>query len=180
MPSINFASGLTGYYKVIRVYDGDTITIETPKGTTPSLRLVGVDTPEINAHTQAEKNRAIAARDWLRRLILNKYVYITFESSNTTLDGIARGPFCRPLSYIFFKTESGKNIFINLEIVWQGHGIKYFKYDFEYKDFFRLDKTTAQNRIDDLVLSVPQQRAPRYTNKTPRILSTTWARLKIQ
>ena len=61
-----------------------------------------------------------------------------------------------------------------------GHGIKYSKYDFEYEDFFRLDKTTAQNRIDDLVLSVPQQRAPQDRNKTSRILSTTWARLKIQ
>ncbi|MCY3742882.1 MAG: hypothetical protein OXH00_17855 [Candidatus Poribacteria bacterium] len=101
MPSIDFASGRTGYYKVIRVYDGDTITIETPIGTTPSLRLVGVDTPEINASSRAEKHRAIAARDYLRNLILGKYVFITFEKSETTLDGIARGPFCRPLSYIF-------------------------------------------------------------------------------
>ena len=181
MPEIDFASGRTGYYEVISVYDGDTITIRTPKGTTPSLRLVGVDTPEINADTEAEKTNAIAARDYLRQLILNKHIFITFEKSDTTLDGIARGAFCRPLSYIFIQdTVSGNNIFINLEIVWQGHGIKYFKYDFEYEDFFRLDRASAQERIDALVLSVPQQESPRNTNNTPKVLSTTWARLKMK
>lgn len=178
MPQIDFSTGRTGYYKVVRVYDGDTITIETPIGTTPSLRLVGVDTPEINATSQEEKNQAIAARDWLRKLILDEYVYITFEKSDKTLDGIGRGPFCRPLSYIFFKTESGKNVFINLEIVWQGHGIKYFKYDFEFEDFFRLDRITAQNRIDGLELSAPQKAAPEKINKLGRVLSVTWASLK--
>ena len=175
MPVIDFASGLTGYYKVIRVYDGDTITIETPKDTTPSLRLVGVDTPEINADTEAEKARAIAARDYLRNLILNKYVFITFERSDTTLDGIARGAFCRPLSYIFIRdTVSDKNVFINLEIVWQGHGVKYFKYDFEYEDFFRLDEASARQRISTLTLTTPNQQSPRLR----RVLTTMWAHLK--
>ena len=173
MPSVNFSSGLTGYYKVVRVYDGDTITIETPQGTTPSLRLVGVNTPEINADTQAEKNRAIAARDYLRNLILNKNVFITFEGSDTTLDGVERGPFCRPLSYIFIRVD-GKNIFVNLEIVWQGHGEKYFKYPFDYQDFFRLDKATAQSRIDSLILTPPHLDSPRLL-KTE---FTTWANLK--
>ena len=179
MPQIDFVSGQTGYYEVIRVYDGDTITIRTPKGTTPSLRLVGVDTPEINADTQAEKDRAIAARDYLRGLILNKHIFITFEKSDTTLDGIARGAFCRPLSYIFIRDEaSEKNIFVNLEIVWQGHGIKYFKYDFEFEDFFRLDRVSAQDRIDDLELSPPDQNAPQQSSNPNRRLSTTWAELK--
>lgn len=177
MPEIDFTSGVTGYYKVIRVYDGDTITIETPLGTTPSLRLIGVDTPEINASTQAEKNRAIAARDYLRTLILNKYVFITFEKSDKTLDGVGRGPYCRPLAYVFFRdTETNRNMFINLEIVWQGYGSKYFKYDFAYEEFFQLDQVTAQRRIDALTLTAPVQRAPqlRYRRSVP----TTWAHLK--
>ena len=175
MPDIDFASGQTGYYKVIRVYDGDTITIETPKGTTPSLRLVGVDTPEMDADTAAQKARAIAARDYLRSLILNKYIFITFEKSDTTLDGIARGPFCRPLSYIFIRDEqSHKNIFVNLEIVWQGHGIKYFKYDFDYEAFFRLDEATARQRISTLNLVAPTPQSPH----SHKVLMTTWASLK--
>lgn len=176
MPKIDFSSGLTGYYKVIRIYDGDTITIETPIGTTPSLRLLGVDTPEIKASTQAEKNRAIAARQYLRDLILNKYVFITFEKSKTTLDGIGRGPYCRPLSYVFFRdTEANRNIFINMEIIWQGHGVKYFKYDFASEDFFRLDKATAQRRIDALTLTAPIQHSPILR---PQRLPVTWGDLK--
>ena len=175
MPQIDFSSGLTGYYKVIRVYDGDTITIQTPIGTTPSLRLVGVDTPEINASTLAEKNRALAARDYLRNLILNKHIFIVFEKSETTLDGIGRGPYCRPLSYIFIRdTHANRNIFVNLEIVWQGHGTKYFKYDFAYEDFFRLNQATAQRRIDALTLMVPVQQSPH----THRSLPTVWGHLK--
>ena len=97
MPTINFDSHLTDAYKVIRVYDGDTITIQTDivngtnVGTTVNLRLIGVDTPEINAKTQDEKDRAIKARDYLREMILDKEVVITFEASEKTLDGIGRG-----------------------------------------------------------------------------------------
>ena len=136
-----------------------------------------MDTPEINANTAAEKARAIAARDYLRGLILNKYVFITFEKSDKTLDGVARGPYCRPLSYVFIRDAGSKrNIFVNLEIVWQGHGSKYFKYDFAYMDFFRLDEAAARAKINALTLSVPNQQAPH----TQRILSTRWARLKIK
>lgn len=177
MPQIDFTSRRTGYYKVIRVYDGDTLTIETPNGRTPSLRLVGVDSPEINADTAKEKTRAIAARDYLRHLILNKYVFVTFEKSDNTLDGVARGPFCRPLSYIFIRDTGGqKNIFVNLEIIWQGHGVKYFKYDFEYMEFFRLGEAEARARIDTLILTVPNPQAPQIQ----KVLPTTWARLKTE
>ena len=177
MPTVDFTSHLTGYYKVISVYDGDTITIETPIGTAPSLRLVGVDTPEIKGGTRAERNRAIAARDYLRDLILKKSVFIVFEESQTTLDGIRRGPYCRPLSYIFFRdTDNDKNIFVNLEIVWQGHGERYFQYDFDYEDFFRLDQATAQSRIDDLTLIAPVQQSPHTQRK--KKLPMVWGQLK--
>ena len=179
MPVIDFDSHLTGRYEVIRVYDGDTITIQTEIGTTVSLRLIGVDTPEINADTQAERDLAIKARNYLREMILDKEVVITFEASEKTLDGIGRGPYCRPLSYIFIRdTEADKNIFVNLQIVWDGHGEKYFKYDFAYQDFFGLDQATAQSRIDALKLSpvliAKQLDAPRHQ----KTVVTTWARLK--
>ena len=183
MPTINFHSHLTGIYEVVRVYDGDTITIETEIGTTVSLRLIGVDTPEINAKTQAERNRAIRARDYLRDMILDKEVVITFEASTKTLDGIGRGPYCRPLSYIFYRdTAAEKNIFVNLQIVWDGHGEKYFKYDFEYEDFFRLDQAEAQRRIDELDLEPkPKGRLWIVTPESPqhrKTVVTTWANLK--
>ena len=56
--------------RVISVYDGDTITVDAilwlglPMRT--SIRLDGVDTPEIRGRCQAEKDLAIRARDFVR------------------------------------------------------------------------------------------------------------------
>jgi micrococcal nuclease len=66
--------------RVIKVYDGDTITIASklPYYESPlyrlSVRLNGIDTPEIKGKTDDEKNAAKKARDALSALILNKYV----------------------------------------------------------------------------------------------------------
>lgn len=68
------------YGKVIKVYDGDTITIASylPIQDSPlyrfSVRLYGIDTPEIKGKTQAEKDLAIAAKNGLSNLILGKIV----------------------------------------------------------------------------------------------------------
>lgn len=66
--------------KVIKVYDGDTITIASllPNTTEPvyrfSVRLNGIDTAEIKGKTVAEKKSAIHARDLLSELIFGKIV----------------------------------------------------------------------------------------------------------
>lgn len=68
--------------RVIKVYDGDTITIATklPFNDSPlyrlSVRLNGIDSPEIKGKTDDEKTIAKGARDALSRLILNKYVVL--------------------------------------------------------------------------------------------------------
>ena len=68
--------------QVIKVYDGDTITIATklPFNDSPlyrlSVRFNGIDTPEIKGKTVDEKNAAKSARDALSSLILNKVVVL--------------------------------------------------------------------------------------------------------
>jgi len=68
------------YGKVIKVYDGDTITIaaKLPNTDGPiyrfSVRLDGIDTPEIKGKSQAEKELAIQARDVLHELIYGKII----------------------------------------------------------------------------------------------------------
>jgi micrococcal nuclease len=60
--------------KVIKVYDGDTITIGAILYEVAyrfSVRLNGIDTPEIHG---PDKERAILARDDLSKLIMNKMV----------------------------------------------------------------------------------------------------------
>lgn len=68
--------------KVIKVYDGDTITIASklPFEYSPlyrlSVRLNGIDTPEIKGKciSEEEKEAAKNARDFVSHMILNKYV----------------------------------------------------------------------------------------------------------
>jgi endonuclease YncB( thermonuclease family) len=66
--------------QVIKVYDGDTITIASklPYDASPlyrlSVRLNGIDTPEIKGKTTDEKQVAKEARDALAGLIMNKVV----------------------------------------------------------------------------------------------------------
>ena len=68
--------------RVIKVYDGDTITIASKLSFTDSplyrlsVRLNGIDTPEIKGKTDDEKMAAKQARDAVSNLILNKYVIL--------------------------------------------------------------------------------------------------------
>lgn len=70
------------YGKVVKVYDGDTFTIASklPNMENPiyrfSVRLNGIDAPEIKGHTIAEKELAKKSRDALSNLIMNKIVLL--------------------------------------------------------------------------------------------------------
>lgn len=72
------------YGKVIKVYDGDTITIVTTLhngDVTPirdlykfNVRILGIDTPELKTKNAVERELGILARDALAALIMNKIV----------------------------------------------------------------------------------------------------------
>ena len=74
------------YVKVIKVYDGDTITVASNMiSKTPvyrfSVRLKGIDSPEIKTKNEAEKIAAIESRDQLHNLIYGKIVLLTNVST---------------------------------------------------------------------------------------------------
>ena len=66
--------------KVVKIYDGDTITIaaKLPYSSSPlyrfSVRLNGIDTPELHTKNLEEKEMAEKARDALKMQIMNKEV----------------------------------------------------------------------------------------------------------
>jgi len=68
------------YSKVIKIYDGDTITVaaKLPFKGSPlyrfSVRLNGIDSPEIKGSTPTEKALAIKSRDALNKLIFEKVI----------------------------------------------------------------------------------------------------------
>jgi endonuclease YncB( thermonuclease family) len=67
---------------VIKVYDGDTITIVSKLPYEKSelyrfpVRLNGIDAPEIKSHSDDEKVIAKEAREYLSNLLLHKYVSV--------------------------------------------------------------------------------------------------------
>ena len=70
--------------RVIKVYDGDTITIATKLPFTKKsdiiyrfpVRLIGIDTPEMKGKdvSEEEKTAAKSAQQFVSNLVLNKYV----------------------------------------------------------------------------------------------------------
>ena len=94
--------------KIVRVYDGDTVTIATrisvdgkeiPKIFRFNVRLLGIDTPEMRTKNQAEKALAIKARDALNAYVMNKIV---------TLQSVSYDKYGRILADIL--TKDGVNI----------------------------------------------------------------------
>ncbi len=103
--------------KVIKVYDGDTITIASllPNTTEPiyrfSVRLNGIDTPEIRGKTIAEKELAIYVRDALYEKIYGKMV---------ELRNVEKEKYGRVLAEIYLDGEN-----INQWLVEQNFAVAY-------------------------------------------------------
>ena len=85
------------YGKVVKVYDGDTITIATklPFDNSPiyrfSVRLAGIDCPEIKSKFANEKKLAIESKDILSNKLMNKNVIlknVSFEKYGRLLADI--------------------------------------------------------------------------------------------
>lgn len=105
--------------RVIKVYDGDTITIaaKLENGGSKSdvyrfsVRLLGIDTPEMKSHYEAEKKLAKKAKEALSEQILGEMV---------TLENVSMEKYGRVLANVMYK---GRNM--NEWMVQQGHAFKY-------------------------------------------------------
>ena len=102
--------------KVIKVYDGDSITIAAkPYENYPiyrfSIRLSGIDTPELRTRNENEKKHAIIARDALSEKILDKIV---------TLKNVESEKYGRVLADVYLGDEN-----INEWLINQNFAVKY-------------------------------------------------------
>jgi endonuclease YncB( thermonuclease family) len=97
-----FTPPITGG-QVIKVYDGDSITIAgyLPMYNSPlfrfSVRLNGIDTPEIKGKNEDEKTAAKEARDALSNLILHKEIIlknVSTEKYGRVLADVYMGDLC--------------------------------------------------------------------------------------
>jgi len=110
IPQIRFA-------KVIKVYDGDTITVaaKLPFKESPiyrfSVRLRSIDSPEIKGESEKECKLAIRSRDALHNLIFGKVI----ELKNN-----GKEKYGRLLADVYYN-----DIHINKWMVHNGYAVKY-------------------------------------------------------
>lgn len=82
----------------VRNFDGDTVTVTIPTvhpllGHEISIRVNGIDTPEIRGKTQCEKDKAIEAREVVRKLLT--------QTRKITLKNATRGKYFRIVADVY-------------------------------------------------------------------------------
>lgn len=141
------------------------------------VRLAGIDTPELNAKTEEEKNKAIQSRDYLESLISEKEIIVLFEKSDKTLDGINRGNFGRPIAYLFILDDRilpKVKTFVNQDMIAKGYAVK-SEYDVDYPVLF----TEGFDFSDISVNASVNGNIGKADVNTTRRATTTWAELKM-
>ena len=74
-------NGYKTFAKCVHAYDGDTVHVVFKMPSSNDcykwvIRIMGIDTPEIKSKNKYEKQLAVKARDFLRELILDKFIII--------------------------------------------------------------------------------------------------------
>jgi endonuclease YncB( thermonuclease family) len=109
-------------YKVLRVVDGDTIVIEV-EGKSESVRMIGVDTPELNDSRTGVQCFAKEAAEKAKSLVTGKSIRLEKDPSQGERD-----KYKRLLGYVFL--ENGA--FVNMALIAEGYAHEY-TYDGAYK-----------------------------------------------
>ena len=99
-------------YAVAKVIDGDTISI-IKEGTTVTLRLIGLDTPETVDPRKPVQCFGKAASDKAKELLTGKMVRLEFDASQGLLD-----KYGRTLAYVFLVDGT----FFNEYTIAEGYG----------------------------------------------------------
>ncbi|MFV8259349.1 thermonuclease family protein [Bdellovibrio bacteriovorus] len=137
LPSLLWAQGTR--IKVLSVHDGDTLTaVDVANNTRVKVRLMGVDTPEVDFMKETQGDVALAARDFLRSLIPADGIITLSEDSQIDKHGRILGRLLNG------KTE------LNIEMLKNGWGMIYFIYPFEKRvvsDYSKASKEAYDNRL---------------------------------
>ena len=121
-------------YRVERVIDGDTIRIDY-SGKSESVRLIGVDAPEMDDRNEELRALAKRAATFTHQLLAGKSVDLQFDRDR-------RDKFGRLLAYGY---RAPDRLFVNLELVRLGYSRAYTKYPFKYSALFREHERQANS-----------------------------------
>jgi micrococcal nuclease len=141
--------------RVVSVHDGDTITVKTD-GRTEKVRLVGIDTPELDDERDAYRDEAVAAREFVRLRLKGKAVSLERDGRQGDRDDYAR-----LLRYVIL--PDGTNF--NEELVRKGYARVYDRFAFSLKGQFK--KSEAEAKREHIGVWALPPGKPRQTPAAP-------------
>ena len=139
---------------VTEVIDGDTVDVRFPNGSTDTVRLLGIDTPEDSSGNQPEEYEGVPdnsagsnclgdeggdATDYLTQRLEGETVTLEYDS-----EADRRGDFGRLLAYIKYDGED-----VNYELVRTGRA-RVFDSTFTRSDSYYSAESNAQDNLRDL------------------------------
>lgn len=145
--------------RVESVADGDTIRVLL-HGERISIRLIGVDAPELSDHfdhTAPPQPFAREAADFTRGRLRGREVELEYER------GDRRDRYGRTLAYVFLADGT----FFNRELVREGYARAYTRYPFRFREQFLADEAAARQAARGLWAVTPD--GPVLGNRRSRL-----------
>ncbi len=106
---------------VTAVYDGDTIRVQLDNGESEKVRLLGIDTPEMDDERRQVRFQAETAKRF-------SYYYLFREKVRLTFDWDKRDDYGRLLAYIWLPEGMFNEIIIN-----KGYAVAFLRFPFNKK-----------------------------------------------
>lgn len=125
---------------VTAVYDGDTIRVRNSKGRSETIRLIGIDTPELSDQRDTVKLQAFLAKRFTYFHLFQKNVRLVLEPQK-------RDKYGRLLAFVFI----GDTLF-NEKIIRDGFASVFLKYPFRNDYRRRLEQAYGEARKNQVGL----------------------------
>ncbi|HXI11156.1 MAG TPA: thermonuclease family protein [Thermoanaerobaculia bacterium] len=133
------AKGRDGAHVVVRVSDGDTIVIRREGQKPSTVRLVGVDAPEVDGPYKRSEPGGDRSKAFVQSLLAGQSVYVEFDPAQGTTDKHGR-----QLAYVYRARDC---LLVNGEIIRQGYGESYRRFRYRDKELFaRYEREARSDR----------------------------------
>lgn len=137
---LQLASAETLVGRVLSLHDGDTITVQfESQSKKEKVRLLGVDTPEVDFNGKSQGEVAEMARSYLQSLLpINSTIQVELPKNGLDSNG-------RYLGKVIYN-----GVDINLEMLKAGMGAVYFIYPYDKKtviEYMSVSETAALNGL---------------------------------
>ena len=122
---------------IVRIIDGDTVVIDR-NNATETIRLIGVDTPELHHPTKPVQCFAREAAAYITSLLKDRSVRVVADPTQDSHD-----KYGRTLAYLY--RDDG--LFINKSLIEEGYGYEYtYEVPYVYQKEFKAAQTDAREQ----------------------------------